>query len=106
MSDLPDLPETPKDRDTDPDIRLSDRALLLLLKSQVDEMAKDLALVRAETTGISKAFHDVNSHLAVIKADLELATEQIVPIGTALGDLQARLFRAERIARKLPEGEG
>jgi hypothetical protein len=58
-------------------------------------IADDIRLIKMETAGTSKAFHDVNGHLAVIAADIALASEQLVPIGTMIGELEARIIRLE-----------
>ncbi len=98
----------PKDRDTDPEIHLSDHEILLALKQQVAQMEEDISAIKKEVAGTARAFHDVNKHLAGIRADIDLASEQLVPWNTMLGELHERLVKFEVAARKStipPPGE-
>jgi len=62
-------------------------------------IADDLRNVKAETTGTSKALHDIKNHVAVIAANTEMTAEQLRPLGTAIGELEQRMAHVEQHAR-------
>lgn len=86
-------------RRTDPPPPMTDHDLLIEIMTLVAALAEELRAVRAETDGTAKAFHDVNAHLTAIRADSYLAIEQLQPIGTLVGELEARVSRLEARSR-------
>ncbi len=100
-------------RPTDPAPPMSDSERIDTLTSQVDSLmamaggilGKQSRLeslmreVHAETSGLTMAFHDVNKHLSGIRADAYLASEQMRPMGTRLGELELRIQHVEQSLR-------
>jgi hypothetical protein len=68
---------------------------LLAIADDNRVMKAHLADIKAETAGTSKAFHDINQRLAVIAANSDLAAEQLIPLGTQLAELEARMVKLE-----------
>lgn len=94
MKDFDEL-ELPANRPTNPAAPLSDHDILLDLADKFSQMASDIRAIIKETAGTSKAFHEVNRHLMNITADLYLTSEQLVPMGTRVGELEARVTKLE-----------
>lgn len=105
MADFDEL--EPRQRPTDPAPAMTDREMLLDLSEQVASLAALVREIHTETAGLTRAFHDVNGHLTAIRADSYMASEQLQPIGTQLGELAARVARLESQRKSsFPPGSG
>jgi hypothetical protein len=87
---------------TNPAPPMSDHELLVSVMELVSLLAADLRAVVKETTGISKAFHDVNGNLAALRADSYIATEQMQTVAMRMGEVERHLLP---ISRRLGEVE-